>query len=222
MMDASAFDQVAESFAAFHRRFAPLFGRPEAQDRSEQYLRGLLVQDAERRNVENLAEAVGAPHPRALQRLLTEAPWSTPRVRDRLQAFLGERLADADSVLVLDDSGVAKQGTHSVGVARQYSGTLGKVGNCQIGVFLAYASERGHALVDQRLYLPRPWIDDPARCRAAGVPADVTYQSKAELALAQLRQSRQRGQLPADWVTADAGFGEIPSFRAALDQDGWS
>jgi len=220
-MDPVAFDRVAEQFGEFHARFAPLFGRREARQRSEQYLRGLLVQDQERRNAENLAEAIEGASPRALQRFLTEAPWKPAPVIDQLHAYVGERLATPRGVLIVDDSGVAKQGTHSVGVARQYSGTLGKVGNCQIGVFLAYASERGHALVDQRLYLPRAWIDDPARCQAAGVPEQVTYQSKAEQALEMIQQSRQRGFLPAQWVTADAGFGEIPSFRASLDADGW-
>jgi SRSO17 transposase len=220
-MELARFERAAEQFAAFHARFAPLFGRTEARQRSEQYLRGLLVQDAERRNAENLAEAIAGATARALQRFLTEAPWKPGPVIDHLQAYVGERLATPRGVLVVDDSGVAKQGTHSVGVARQYSGTLGKVGNCQIGVFLAYTSERGHALVDQRLYLPRAWIDDPERCTAAGVPAETTYQSKAELALAMLRASRQRGSLPAQWVTADAGFGEIPSFRTAVHEDDW-
>jgi SRSO17 transposase len=220
-MDAMAFDRVAEQFREFHARFAPLFGRKEARQRSEQYLRGLLVQDQERRNAENLAEAIDGASPRALQRFLTDAPWQPEPVIDQLQAYVGERLATPRGVLIVDDSGVAKQGTHSVGVARQYSGTLGKVGNCQIGVFLAYASERGHALVDQRLYLPRAWIDDPERCKAAGVPERVTYQSKAEQALTMIQASRQRGSLPAQWVTADAGFGEIPSFRASLDAAGW-
>jgi SRSO17 transposase len=220
-MDLALFERVAEQFVAFHAQFAPLFGRKEARQRSEQYLRGLLVQDAERRNAENLAEAIDGATARALQRFLTEAPWNPEPVIDQLQAYVGARLASPRGVVVVDDSGVAKQGTHSVGVARQYSGTLGKVGNCQIGVFLAYTSERGHALVDQRLYLPRAWIDDPVRCKAAGVPAETSYQSKAELALAQIRQSRQRGHLPAAWVTADAGFGEIPSFRTALHEDDW-
>jgi SRSO17 transposase len=219
-MDLAVFERVAEQFAAFHSQFAPLFGRKEARQRSEQYLRGLLVQDAERRNAENLAEAIDGATARALQRFLTEAPWEPGPVIDHLQAYVGERLGTPRGAVVVDDRGVAKQGDQSVGVARQYSGTLGKVGNCQIGVFLAYTSERGHALVDQRLYLPRSWIDDPARCIAAGVPAGVTYQSKAELALEQIRQSRQRGHLPASWVTADAGFGEIPSFRTAVHEDG--
>lgn len=220
-MDVAAFDRVADQFAAFHARFAPLFGRKEARRRSEQYLRGLLVQDAERRNAENLAEAIDGATARALQRFLTEAPWDPGPVIDELQAYVGERLRAPDGVLVVDDTGFAKQGTRSVGVARQYSGTLGKVGNCQLGVFLAYASEHGHALVDQRLYLPRVWAEDRERCRAAGVPEDVTYRSKADLALEQLRRSRRRGHLPARWVVADAGFGEIPSFRAALDAEGW-
>jgi SRSO17 transposase len=220
-MDLAMFERVAEQFAAFHTQFAPLFGRKEARQRSEQYLRGLLVQDQERRNAENLAEAIDGANARALQRFLTDAPWKPEPVIDQLQTYVGERLATPRGVVVVDDTGVAKQGDQSVGVARQYSGTLGKVGNCQIGVFLAYTSERGHALVDQQLYLPRAWIDDPERCKAAGVPAEITYQSKAEQALAMIRASRQRGHLPAAWVTADAGFGEIPSFRTALHEDDW-
>ena len=108
-------------------------------------------------------------------------------------------------VFVLDDTGFAKQGKKSVGVARQYSGTLGKVGNCQVGVFLAYVSARGHALVDKALYLPPAWTADRPRCRAAGVPEDVGYQSKAELGLALLRRARQAGHLTATWVTGDSG-----------------
>ncbi len=222
-MDAALFAQVVPTFAAFHQRFAPLFGRKEAQQRSEQYLRGLLVQQTDRRNAENVAEAIDGATARSLQRLLTEAPWPVDPVIDALQVFLAERLAAPDGlgVFVLDDTGFPKQGTQSVGVARQYSGTLGKVGNCQIGVFLAYVSSRGHALVDRRLYLPRVWTDDPARCRRAGVPADVAYQSKAALGLAMLRQARAAGHLPGRWVTADEAFGQVPTLRDALDGDGW-
>ena len=221
-MDAALFAQVVPAFAAFHQRFAPLFGRTEAQRRSEQYLRGLLVQQTDRRNAENVAEAIDGASARSLQRLLTEAPWPVAPVIDALQAFLAERLASPDGlgVFVLDDTGFPKQGTRSVGVARQYSGTMGKVGNCQIGVFLAYVSSRGHALVDRRLYLPRSWADDPERCRRAGVPADVTYQSKAELGLALLRQARAAGHLPGRWVTGDEAFGQMPTLRDALNDEG--
>ena len=220
-MDQGEFDQVGGSFAAFHAEFAPLFGRKEAQRRSEQYLRGLLVQQTDRRNAENIAELIEGATPRTLQRLLTEAPWPVEPVIDRLQAYVGRRLNTPEGVFVLDESGFPKQGRHSVGVARQYCGTLGKVGNCQLGVFLAYASARGHALVDRRLVLPRAWTDDPARCRAAGVPAGSGYQSKAALGLAMLRQARAAGHLEGNWVAGDDAYGMVPTLRDALAAEGW-
>src|SRR5256885_16054636 len=147
-MDQAEFDRLAASFATFHAEFAPLFGRKEAQRRSEQYVRGLLVQQTDRRNAENVAEMIAGATPRTL-------------------------LTTPEGVFVIDESGFPKQGRKSVGVARQYCGTLGKVGSCQLCVFLSYVSARGHALVDKRLYLPPAWIDDPARCRAAGVPEEI-------------------------------------------------
>jgi SRSO17 transposase len=220
-MDAGEFDRVADRFAAFIRRYAPLFGTWASQDRGEQYLRGLLLGGAERRNAENLAEQVDGATPRALQRFLTEAPWSTERVVDRLQQDVAVELESPDAVFVVDETGFAKQGTKSVGVQRQYSGTLGKVANCQVGVFVGYASERGQALVDARLYLPEGWTDAPARGAAAGVPAEVGFQTKPELALALLRAARARGHLQGRWVTGDAVYGGNPAFRDALDADGF-
>jgi SRSO17 transposase len=220
-MDLADFEAVAAAFSTFHRRFAPLFGREEAWVRSEQYLRGLLVQQTDRRNAENIAEVIDGASPRALQLFLSRSPWPTAPLIARLQTYLAEFLAAADGVLVVDDTGFAKQGRQSVGVARQYSGTLGKVGNCQIGVFLGYVSARGHALIDGALYLSREWTDDPARCAAAGVPPRTGYRSKAEIAFAQLQTARRTGALAAEWVTADAGYGEVPTFRDALDADGW-
>jgi SRSO17 transposase len=220
-MNLAEFDRVAALFTAFHEVFAPLFGRREVRQRSEQYLRGLLVQQTDRRNAENVAEAIEGATPRALQRLLSEAPWKTAPVLDRLQQYLAPRLRTEEGVFVLDETGFPKKGTKSVGVARQYSGTLGKVGNCQLGVFLAYVSDRGHALIDARLSLPHAWIDDPPRCQAAGVPADVTDQSKAELALAMLAHARTEGQLAGSWVTADADYGKVPTLRDALAAADW-
>ena len=220
-MNEIEFERVAMAFATFHQEFAPLFGRTEARERSEQYLRGLLVQQTDRRNAENLAETIEGATPRSLQRFLTESPWDDEAVIERLQRYVGQRLNHGEAAWVLDDTGFAKQGKKSVGVARQYSGTLGKVGNCQIGVFLAYVSPLGHALVDKALYLPREWTDDRDRCRAAGVPEDISYQSKAELGLGLLRRARQVDALQAQWVTGDAGYGEVPTFRDALDADGW-
>jgi SRSO17 transposase len=220
-MERVELERVAEVFAAFHQEFAALFGRKEAQRRSEQYLRGLLVQQTDRRNAENVAETIDGATPRTLQRLLTEAPWATEPVIDRLQAYLGPRLNRPEGVFVLDESGFPKQGTHSVGVARQYCGTLGKVGNCQLGVFLAYASERGQALVDLRLFLPSAWTEDPVRCRAASVPVGLGYQSKADLGLAMLRQARTAGHLVGRWVAGDDAYGMVPTLRDALDAEDW-
>jgi SRSO17 transposase len=231
-VDDGEWRRVGSTLRAFHRRFAPLFGRKEARQRSGQYLRGLLVQQTDRRNAENLAEAVAGATPRALQRFLSESPWADAPVRAALQEYLGERLlpgapgqgAVADGVSVVDDTGFAKPGTRSVGVARQDSGTAGKVATCQIGVVLGSATARGHALADAALDLPRAWVADPARCRRAGVPAAVLaagYQRKADLALGLLRRARATGAVVGRWVAADAGYGEVPTFRDALDAEGW-
>jgi SRSO17 transposase len=219
-MDSAELDQVADRFVVLARRYGPLFGGWGGWERGEQYLRGLLVGGDDRRNAENLAEHIDGATPRALQRFLSEAAWSTERVIEQIQADVAPLLEEPDAVFVVDETGFAKQGTKSVGVARQYSGTLGKVGNCQIGVFLGYASSRGHALIDARLYLPEVWTDDPDRCRAAGVPEDVGFATKPAQALAMVRQARAAGHLQARWVTGDAVYGGNPGFRDALDGDG--
>jgi len=215
------FDQVAASFDEFHQEFVALFGRKETQRRSEQYLRGLLVQQTDRRNAENLSEAVDGATARSLQRFLTESPWSDELVIDRLQGYVGRLLSGPEGVFVLDETGFPKKGKKSVGVTRQYCGTLGKIANCQQGVFLAYVSEQGHALVDKRLYLPREWTDDPDRCREAGIPEEVGYQSTAELGFSMLRQAGKAGHLAGQWVTADEAYGKIPTLRDDLDSTGW-
>jgi SRSO17 transposase len=219
-MDPAELDQLSDRFATLTLRYGPLFGSWGGWDHGEQYLRGLLVGGDDRRNAENLADHVDGATPRALQRFLSEAPWSADRVIERIQEDVALLLEEPDAVFVVDETGFTKQGTKSVGVARQYSGTMGKVGNCQIGVFLGYASSRGHALVDARLYLPEVWTDDPDRCRAAGVPEDVGFATKPVQALAMVRQARAAGHLQARWVTGDEVYGGNPGFRDALDGDG--
>lgn len=222
-MELADFERLADDFQRFADRYAPLFGVWVAQEHGEQYLRGLLLGQTERRNAENLAERVGGASPRSLQRFLTDAPWPTERVIERLQTDVAALLEHPDGVWVVDETGFAKQGTKSAGVSRQYSGTLGQVGNCQVGVFLGYSSDRGQALVDGRLYLPERWTDDRERCRAAGIPDEVPFQTKPEIALAMLRAARKRGELQARWVTGDAVYGNTPAFRDALAADGyWS
>ena len=169
-MDAASFERVYDSFQKFHVFFASSFGRKQWREHSRHYLQALLVQAGERRNAENLSESVGISA-RAMQRFLTEARWSDDTVIGRLQEYLAPRLGHPDAVWVLDGSDFPKQGRKSAGVARQYCGRLGKVANCQAGMFLAYVSPLGRALVDKRLYLPESWTSDPERCAAAGVPA---------------------------------------------------
>ena len=215
-MDAAAFERVHGAFQDFHAYFAPLFGRRETRDHSGHYLQALQVQSGERHNAENLSESVGVSA-RAMQRFLTEARWSDETVIGRLQEYLASRLGHPEAVWVFDGRDFPKQGRKSVGVARQYCGRLGKVANCQAGIFLASVSPLGRALVDKRLYLSQVWASDDARCAAAGVPEERrSYRSKTELALELLEQALELGYLRAQWVAGDDAFGMSPSFRDGL------
>ena len=219
-MDAANFERVYDGFQQFHAFFAQAFGRKQWRERSRNYLQALLVQAGERRNAENLSESVGVSA-RALQRFLTEARWDDDAVMGRLQEYLAPRLAHPEAVWVFDGSDFPKQGGKSAGVARQYCGRLGKVANCQAGMFLAYVSPLGRALVDKGLYLPESWTSDPGRCAAAGVPKERgSYRSKTELALEMLERARELGHLRAKWVAGDDAFGMSPSFREGLAAQG--
>lgn len=221
-MDVQEFERLEESFRQFHADFAPAFGRQQWRERSRDYLRGLLTQASERGNAENLSEAVAGTSPRVLQRFLTEAKWDDQAVIRQLQAYLGPRLSHPEAVWAVDDSSFPKQGKKPAGVARQYCGALGKMANCQSGVFLAYVSPRGRALAGKRLFLPQQWTDDPARCTAVGVPEEQqTYQGKTALALALLKQAQEWGHLEAQWVTGDDAYGQEPNFRDALAEAGF-
>ncbi len=215
-MDAAAFEQVYQDFQEFHAYFAGLFGRRETRERSGHYLQALLVQSGERRNAENLSETV-PESARGMQRFLTDSPWDYEAVIGRLQEYLGTRLEHPEAVWVLDGSDFPKQGRKSAGVARQYCGRLGKVANCQAGLFLAYVSPLGRALVDKGLYLPESWTSDQDRCAAAGVPEERRgYRSKTGLGFGDAGQAVELGHLRAGWVAADDAFGMSPSFRDGL------
>src|SRR6267142_2319594 len=151
---------------ALHARIAPRFGRAEPRRRALAYLRG-LTSPVERKNGWQLAEQIGERTPDGVQRLLATARWDADAVRDDLRAYVVEHLGTDDGVLVVDETGFVKKGTQSVGVKRQYSGTAGRIENCQIGVFLAYASAQGHTLLDRELYLPKEWTEDRERCARA-------------------------------------------------------
>jgi SRSO17 transposase len=184
------------------------------------YLRGLLG-PVGRKNGWQLAEHARERTPDGMQRLLATADWNQDLVRDDLRAYVLEHLGEERAVLVVDETGFLKKGTTSVGVQRQYSGTAGKVDNCQLGVFLAYASGKGRAFIDRELYLPRCWTDDPARCRAARVPDEVGFRTKPQLARVVLERALDAG-VPASWVTADEVYGGDPALRRWLEDRGMS
>jgi SRSO17 transposase len=204
-----------EELHALHARIAPHFHRPEVRARAGRFLAGLL-DPVERRNGWQLAEALGEHSPDGVQRLLRTARWDAEAVRDDLRAYVVEHLGDPAAVLVIDETGFLKKGTKSVGVARQYSGTAGRIENCQIGVFLAYASPRGHAFLDRALYLPKVWAEDGPRREAAGVPPEVGFATKGELARAMLARAFA-AEVPAAWVTGDEIYGNDGALRRWLE-----
>jgi SRSO17 transposase len=208
----------AAGLDALHARIAGRFVRAEPRRRALAYLRGLLG-NVTRKNGWQLAEHAGERTPDGMQRLLATADWDPELVRDDLRAYVVEQLGDPSAVLVVDETGFLKKGTTSVGVQRQYCGTAGKVDNCQLGVFLAYASPKGRAMIDRELYLPESWTDDPERCRAARVPEQVGFRTKPQLARVMLERALDAG-VPAAWVTADEVYGGSPTLRQWLEGRG--
>jgi SRSO17 transposase len=200
---------------ALHARIGPRFRRAEVRERARRYLAGVLDR-VERKNGWQLAELLGEAGPQGVQRLLNAARWDADGVRDDLRAYVVEHLGDPGGVLVVDETGFLKKGTKSVGVKRQYCGTAGRITNCQVGVFLAYASARGRAFVDRALYLPEDWATDPARRQEAGVPPVVAFATKGELARAMLARAFAAG-VPAAWVTGDAIYGNDGGVRRWLE-----
>jgi SRSO17 transposase len=172
----------SEALEELQRRIANRFARSEARERVKRYLLGLLGR-VERKNGWQIAEAIGEKDPQGVQRLLNSSKWDADLVREDLREYVVEHLGDeASGVLITDETGLLKKGTKSVGVARQYTGTAGNTLNCQVGVFVAYSSEKGAAFIDRGLYLPRAWTNDPKRRAEAGVPEEVAFANKVELA----------------------------------------
>jgi SRSO17 transposase len=198
------------------RRIASVFPRSDALVCAMSYLAGLLS-PAERKNSWQLAEIMGAPNPYAFQHLLGRAEWQPDTLRDLLRSYVTDYLADPDAIGVIDETGFLKKGTHSAGVARQYSGTAGRIENCQIGVFLAYASRYGQTLVDRELYLPAAWLSDRERCTCAGIPEDRTFVTKPALAQQMLARAFQAGVVLA-WVAGDSVYGNDRVLRTWLEE----
>jgi SRSO17 transposase len=206
----------AECLDEVHARIAGRFARSEQRQRARAYLQGLLS-PIERKNGWQLAEAAGEANPYGYQELLSRALWDADEVRDDLLDLVKEKLADPTAVVVIDETGFVKKGTKSVGVAPQYSGTVGKIANCQIGVFLAYAAEKGQVLLDREIYLPQEWTNDRQRCQEAGVPEEVEFATKLVLARHMLERALEH-ELPFAWVTADSVYGADYHLRRFLTE----
>jgi SRSO17 transposase len=205
--------------ACLHARLAPRFARPEPYRRALLYLQGILS-ETERKNGWHLAEHAREARPDGMQRLLSQAVWDTEGVREDLRAYVLEQLGTEAAIVVIDETSFPKRGSHSAGVGLQYCGTRGRVENCQVGVFLSYVTARGHTLLDRELYLPLDWCEEPARCRAAGIPETVRFATKPELATQMLARLGAAG-VPIAWVVADTVYGGNLDLRTWLQAQGY-
>jgi SRSO17 transposase len=197
----------------------PRFARSEPREHAGEYLRGLLS-GVERKNSWTISEQAGAGTPDGMQRLLSTTDWDADAVRDDLRGYVVTHLGDPAGVMIIDETGFLKKGNRSAGVGRQYSGTAGRIENCQVGVFLTYATGKGRTFLDRELYLPKAWTDDPERCAQAGIPGGREFMTKPELAVVMLRRAHAAG-VPAGWVTADEVYGQQFKFRQACEDLGY-
>jgi SRSO17 transposase len=209
-MDIRELRRLKPELETFLGRYAPLFGRPEAQGHARRFVQGLLL-GGERRSVENIAEAIDGCVVRSLQQFLASAPWDAAAVLAELRRQVSAEWGDPDAVVTVDETGFPKKGRRSVGVKRQYSGTLGRTENCQVGVFLGYHPARGHTLLDRRLFVPEEWAADRPRREDAGVPGGVIFRTKPELALGMVADAVAAG-VPFRWVAGDSVYGDSPTF----------
>jgi SRSO17 transposase len=201
----SVISQGATVLAELSGRIGTHVRRAEVRKRVGRYMQGLLA-PIERKNGWQMAEELGEANAHGVQRLLEEADWDEEAVRDELRSYVIEQLGETDGILVVDETGFIKKGKKSAGVARQYSGTAGRRENCQVGVFLLYASAKGQAFIDRALYLPEEWTGDRVRCREAGIPDEVGFATKGELAQQMLLRAFAAG-VPAEWVVGDTVYG---------------
>lgn len=198
-------------------RFGPAYTSEPGYQMGVKYIQGLLG-TAERKNGWQLAEYLGATTPYAIQQFLYRGRFNADTLRDIMRDYVGEQLGEEDGVLVVDETGFLKQGKKSCGVKRQYSGTAGRIENCQIGVFLTYASEKGHSPIDRRLYIPEEWANDADRRKQAGIPEELTFQTKPQIALEMIKEATSSG-LPYTWVTGDCVYGDYRDIRLWLEEN---
>jgi SRSO17 transposase len=215
-LTAEDIQQMVVELEDFYQIFKPGFGRCDQAAHGWVYLKGLLS-DLPRKVTERIALRFGTCV-RSLQHFIGQSPWEREWLLEKQQALVVATLGEADGVVLVDESGMPKQGDHSVGVASQYCGSLGKVANAQVGVYLGYASRQGHSFLDGRLFLPEQWFATEYQDlrQACGVPPEQGYQTKPEIGLELLHQALQRGDLPFQWVAADELYGDSPVFRDGI------
>ena len=204
---------MVDALEETYQIYQPAFARCDQAAQGWVYLKGLLS-DLPRKVTERIALRFGK-NVRSLQHFMGQSPWSCEPALEIHQGVVVETLGEADGVLLIDESGMVKQGQHSVGVAWQWCGSVGKVANSQVGVYLGYASRQGHSFLDARLFLPKQWLAEThtEKRQACGVPKEISYQTKPEIALEMLQKAFKRGELPCQWVAADELYGDSPVFR---------
>jgi SRSO17 transposase len=219
-LDPSDVEGLMEELHGFHTAFRSCFARSEPRDHFFHYMVGQFS-DLERKSIEPMALRVEGGNVRAMQRCISDAVWDDAQMLRTYQRLVNEDMGDPEGVVIFDESGFPKKGHDSVGVGRQYCGALGKIENCQVGVFAAYASRHGYALVDTRLFMPEPWFTDAyARSRTqCKVPDDRGFQTKPQLAAAMLRGLRDEGVLPFKYVVADCLYGHSPEFLEVVEEE---
>ena len=208
--------ELETAFNELNEYIGDVFSGKQARVSAKKYLTGLLS-PIERKNGWQLAETLGETTPYTLQQFLYRGRFSADKLQNKLATYVNEKLGDLDSVLVVDEIGFLKQGKRSCGVKRQYSSTAGRIENCQIGVFLTYASSKGYTPIDRRLYIPQDWFDNPERCKKAGIPETVEFQTKPEMALEMIQNVTSVG-VSYSWVTGDCVYGDYRNMRLWLEE----
>ena len=211
-------EEWAEHLNGLGERIGSRFPRSRTCQHAIDYIRA-LISEISRKNSWNIAEACGHRDPYTFQNLISRAAWDHDGVRDELQSYVKEELSTDDDILVLDETGFIKSGDESAGVQRQYTGTAGKITNCQIGVFLTLVTPNAQVIIDRELYMPKSWVDAPARLRKARVPEDLLVDTKGELGVVMVERALTSGFTPS-WVLGDSVYGSCPELRTCLEDAG--
>ena len=209
--------EMNQEYNELMMRLAPIFANESGYTNAKKYVQGLLG-PADRKNGWQIAEQVGDATPYAMQQFIYRGRYSAEALRDEGRAYIVENIGNENGVLVLDETGFLKKGDKSCGVNRQYTGTAGKIENCQIGVFLSYASEKGHCPIDRRLYIPENWIHDSKRLREAGVPEGVDFRTKPQLGLQMIKEATE-AEVPYNWLTGDCVYGDNRVIRSWAERN---